>query len=358
MKFLLSHEQNSIQDSIQQTAARVLGGRGLHEIIDGKREKETALWQELSALGVFGVTVPESHGGQGLGLVELALISEVLGYTAAPGPFLGHALATLAIDLGGDEKQRSAWLPKLASGEVTASVAFGEPGGRWLPEQWTVTGDAKISGTKTHVIGGDEAALIVVGLAGGGLGLIEAGASGVTRERLTGVDRTRPLSRIRFENAPIALLPNGQEAAPRVIDAGLALLAADSFGVGRRCVEMAVEYSQQREQFGVKIAQFQALRHQLANMVLEVEPCRGLYWFAAHAWDKKDAQARHAAALAKSHIGDRCLQAARDNIEAHGGIGFTWEFDAHIYFKRAMFDFEWLGNATVHRARVADLAAW
>ena len=183
-------------------------------------------------------------------------------------------------------------------------------------------------------------------------------ACGVKREPLEGVDRTRLLYRYEFEAAPIALLPNGREVVAKVLDAGLILLAADAFGAGRRCVEMAVEYAKQREQFGVKIAQFQALRHQLVNMALEVEPCRGMYWYAAHAWDKNETSASHAAALAKAHIVDRCLQVARDNIEAHGGIGFTWEYDAHIWLKRAMFDWAWLGGPPLHRARAADLAAW
>ena len=358
MKFLLSHEQLTIQESVQQTVTKILGGRGLHEVIDGKREKEVTLWQELCALGVPSLVVPEDQGGQGLGLLEAALISEVLGYTAAPGVFLAHTLATLCIDLGGDLQQRTHWLPQLASGKVTAAVAFAEPGDRWLPQLWTMTGESSVSGTKTHVVCGEDTTLLVVGLAGGELGLVDVNRPGVERERLAGVDRTRTLFRIRFENAPVTPLPHGRVAAPRVFDAGLTLLAADSFGVGRRCVEMAVEYAKQREQFGVKLAQFQALRHQLANMALEVEPCRGLYWYAAHSWDKQDSRASHAAALAKAHIVDRCLQVARDNIEAHGGIGFTWEYDAHIWLKRAIFNWQWLGGAPLHRARAADLAGW
>jgi alkylation response protein AidB-like acyl-CoA dehydrogenase len=358
MKFLLTHEQISIQETVEQLVKGTLGDRGLHEVIDGNRDKEATLWRELCALGVAGVAVPEAYGGQELGVLELALVSEALGYTGAPGPFLGHALATLCVQLGGDENQRGEWLPKLASGETTATVAFAEAGGHWLTDQWALAGGQTISGIKTHVICADQASLFVVGLAGGGLALVDANGPGVTCELLDGIDRTRPIFRVTFDNAPAKLLPNGVSAAPRVIDAGLALIAADAFGGGRRCVEMAVEYSKQREQFGSKLAQFQAMRHQLANMALEVEPCRGLYWYAAHAWDMQEDSHRHAAALAKSHITDRCLQVARDMIEAHGGVGFTWEYDAHIWLKRAMFNWAWLGAPTLHRTRVADLAAW
>jgi alkylation response protein AidB-like acyl-CoA dehydrogenase len=358
MKFYLSHEQISIQDTVGQLVKDTLGERGLHEVIDGDRGKEAELWRQMGALGMLGVAVPEAHGGQELGVLELALISETLGYAGAPGPFLGHVMAMLCVQLGGDEQQRAEWLPRLASGETIASVAFAESGGLWLGDQWTLSGGKTISGTKTHVICADQASLLVVGLAGGELALVDAKGPGVTCEPLDGIDRTRPIFRVTFDKAPATLLPNGVAASPRVIDAGLALIAADAFGGGRRCVEMAVEYAKQREQFGVKIAQFQALRHQLANMALEVEPCRGLYWYAAHAWDMQEDGLSHAAALAKSHIAERCLQVARDAVEAHGGIGFTWEYDAHIWLKRAMFNWAWLGAPPLHRTRVADLAAW
>jgi alkylation response protein AidB-like acyl-CoA dehydrogenase len=357
MKFFLSHEQISIQEAVEQVVKGTLGERGLHEIINGKREKEAQLWSQMCELGIAGIAIPEAHGGQGLGVLELALVSEILGYTAAPGPFMGHALAALAIALGGDDVQRKAWLPRLASGEVVATVAFAEEEGRCLPEQWSLATGKTLSGSKTHVPSAEKAQLFVVGLEGGALGLVEAGA-GVTIEALDGADRTRPVSLVRFDNAPLAILPNGKGAAQKVIDAGLAMVAADAFGVGRRCVEMATEYAKQREQFGVKIAQFQALRHQLANMALEVEPCRGLFWFAAHSWDTNDAEASRTAALAKAHITDHTLQIARDSIEAHGGIGFTWEYDSHIWLKRAMFNWAWLGSAPTHRARVAALGAW
>jgi alkylation response protein AidB-like acyl-CoA dehydrogenase len=358
MKFFLSHEQISIQEAVEQVVKGTLGDRGLHEIIGGKRDKEALLWREMSELGVVGIAIPEAYGGQGLGVLDLALVCEMLGYTAAPGPFIGHALAALAIALGGDEDQRKEWLPRLASGEVTATVAFAEPEGCWLPNQWSLAGAKTLSGVKTHVLAAEQAQLFIVGLAGGELGLVDASATPVAYELLEGADSTRPISQVRFEKASLKLLPAGKGAAQKVLDAGLAMLAADAFGVGRRCVEMATEYAKQREQFGVKIAQFQALRHQLANMALEIEPCRGLYWFAGHAWDTNEDEGSRTASLAKSHITERSLQVARDSIEAHGGIGFTWEYDSHIWLKRAMFNWAWLGSAPTHRARAADLAAW
>ena len=141
-------------------------------------------------------------------------------------------------------------------------------------------------------------------------------------------------------------------------DAALVLLAADAFGGATRLVEMSVEYAKTREQFGVTIGHFQALKHQLANMAVDVEPARGLYWYAAHAQDHVPDQAERSAAIAKAHITDRYLQVARDAVEAHGGIGFTWECDVQIWFKRAMFDRAYLGSPALHRERSAQLAGW
>jgi alkylation response protein AidB-like acyl-CoA dehydrogenase len=290
-------------------------------------------------------------------MIDLALIAEVLGYHAAPAPFLGHALAGIAISRAGSAEQKSKWLPKLVSGEVLATVAFGEGNAVWLPEQWTMPA-GKPAGVKSNVPSAMDASLLVVGLAGGELGLVEASSSGVTRSALEGVDRTRKLGEVRFEGAAVELLPQGKEQSANLRDAALVLLAADAFGGARRCVDMAVNYAKEREQFGVKIASFQSLRHQLANMAIETEPMRGLYWYAAHAFDHVPERASYAAALAKAHLTDRYQQVARDAVEAHGGIGYTWEYDIHILLKRAMFDYAFMGAPAVHRARVADMAGW
>jgi alkylation response protein AidB-like acyl-CoA dehydrogenase len=188
--------------------------------------------------------------------------------------------------------------------------------------------------------------------------LVEKAAGGVVVESMGGVDRGRRIDRVGFEGAPAEALPQGAEAAPRVRDAGLVLLAADAFGAGSRLVDMCVQYAKTREQFGVTIGHFQALKHQLANMAVEIEPARALYWYAAHAFDHIQQEAPRSAALAKAHIADRAMQIARDAVEAHGGIGFTWECDVQLWFKRVMFDRAWLGAPSVHRERAAKLAGW
>ena len=197
-----------------------------------------------------------------------------------------------------------------------------------------------------------------MGVAGGGLVLVERSAPGVEIGPVGGIDRSRRLDVLDLDGAPCEALPEGRNAAPRVRDAGLVLLAADAFAAGSHLVEMSVEYAKTREQFGVTIGHFQALKHQLVDMAVEIEPARALYWYAAHAFDHIPQEAERAAALAKAHLTDIAMKIARAAVEAHGGIGFTWECDVQIWFKRAMFDRAFLGTPAVHRERAAQLAGW
>jgi alkylation response protein AidB-like acyl-CoA dehydrogenase len=300
--------------------------------------------------------VPESHGGAGLELLELALVAEELGHGAVPVPFLGHALATLALARGGSAAQQAAWLPRLAAGDARATVALAEDGARWLPPEWrTPLSNGRLRGRKQLVPEAEGADLFVVGCAGGALALVEAGAA----VRVTGeptLDRGRPLATLDLDDAPAEPLPNAN--AERLVDAGSVLLAADAFGAAHHLVRATAAYLQTRQQFGQPLAQFQALKHQLANMALDVDPARGLWWYAAHAFDHAPSEASRAASLAKAHITERAQQVAREAVEAHGGIGFTWECDVHIWFKRVLFDRLWLGAPELHRERYAVLEGW
>jgi alkylation response protein AidB-like acyl-CoA dehydrogenase len=357
--FGLTEEQKLLQHTIGQFLESECPVLRLHEIFDSDDPYDPELWRGMMELGLGGLVISEAYGGAGLELIDLALAAEVLGHRGAPGPFLGHALAGLALELGGSEAQKQRWLPALASGECLATVALCEADGSWDPSEWQLRVDASsAAGSKQHVMCGSEADLIVVGSAGGGLALVERSSPGVKTSPVDGIDRSRRLDDLELDDAPCEPLPGGGEAAPRVRDAGLCLLAADAFGGASRCVEMSVAYAQEREQFGVTIGHFQALKHQLANMAADVEPCRGLYWYAAHAWDALPEQSPRAAALAKAHVTTRFAQAARDAVEAHGGIGYTWEGDIQIWLKRSIFDRSYLGSPAVHRERTAQLAGW
>ncbi len=358
MDFGLSDEQRLLQDTVEQFLAKENDATRLRARFDAEEAFDAGFWRGMAELGLAGLVIPEAQGGAGLPLLDAALVAETLGRGAAPGPFLGHTLAALALALGGSAEQQQRWLPRLATGDALGSVAFAEPGGGWQPEDWRLALGDTLSGVKEHVPLAASADVLVVGTAGGGLALVERERGGVAIEAFPGVDRTRRLDTLRFEGAPAEVLPGGAATAARVRDAGLVLLAADAFGGASRLVEVTVAYANTREQFGVTIAHFQALKHQLANMALEVEPGRGLYWYAAHAFDQAPEAAPRMAALAKAHLGDRFLGVARDAVEAHGGLGYTWECDVQIWFKRAIFDRTFLGSSAVHRERAARLAGW
>ena len=358
MNFDLSEEQQMLQETVRQFLDNECPATTLREIFDGETGFEPGLWKGMAEMGLAGLHLPEEHGGGGLEILDLAVLSEVMGAMAAPGPWFGHVLAGLAIAEAGSDAQKAAWLPKLATGDAIGTIALGETDSGWLPDQWSLAAGEKLSGTKRHVVFAEHADVIVVGTAGGGLALVEKGASGIEIKDLDGADRTRRVSEVVFQDTPAELLPGGEAASGRLCDVGLVLLAADAFGGAQRLVEMCTEYAKTREQFGVTIGHFQALKHQLANMAVEIEPARGLYWYAAHAMDHATDESERTAAVAKAHITDRYMQIARDAVEAHGGIGFTWECDVQIWFKRAMFDRAFLGTPSAHRERAAQLAGW
>jgi alkylation response protein AidB-like acyl-CoA dehydrogenase len=359
LDFGLSEEQQLLQQTVRRFAEQECPAPKLREIFDGGSGHDAALWAGMAEMGVAGLAVPDSYGGAGLEILDLALVAESLGHAALPGPFLGHSLATLAILAGGTEEQRARWLPRLASGAAIGSVALAEEREVWEPDRWNARpSGSQLSGSWPFVPFGSIADVLVIGVGGPGLVVLERGGEEIKVEPTEGVDRTRRLDRLLLDRARVEPLPGGGEAACRVRDVGLVLLAADAFGGASRLVEMSVEYAKTRVQFDVPIGQFQAVKHKLADMATDVEPARGLYWYAAHAIDRLPAESERAAALAKAHLTDRYLQVAREAVEVHGGIGFTWECDVQIWFKRAMFDRAYLGPPEGHRDRAAALAGW
>jgi len=329
----------------------------LREVFDGDAEFDERLWRGFGEMGIAGLLVSEEYGGAGMEFLDLALVAEVLGAGAVPAPFLGHALATVAIAEAGSDVQKEKWLPALASGEHLATVALGEPGSRWDPSEYRVDlKDGRLTGLKSFVTNANRADSIVVALADGKLAVVDRASEGVKITPVNCADRTQRSHSVEFANAPAELL--ALPAVARVRDAGLVLLAADALGGAWRLVEMATEYAKTREQFGRKIAEFQAVKHQLADMAISVEPARALVWYAAHAFDHIREQAEHAAAMAKAHVSDRFVQVSRDAVEIYGGIGLTWECEVHIWLKRALFDRTYLGLPARHRERCARLSGW
>ena len=317
------------QRDIKRTAKDLLASRSpfekVREASDSGKYDES-LWRELAELGWPGIAVAEEHGGQGLGAVELAILLEELGYTVAATPLLSTALAALAIEHAGDDAQKEQWLPRLASGEITGG--FGPP---------ALCADAA------------DAAVVVV-VEDDGLRLVESGSAEITA--FDAIDGTRRFARI----APGSGTPLGGDAQA-VVDRAQAAVAAELVGVCQRALDMTLEYVKDRKQFGVPVGSFQAVQHKCAEMLKGTEGARSAAYFAAWAADASPERLSEAAALAKAAASEAGRDVTAAAIQAHGGIGFTWEADVHWLYKRAQLDAAFLGAGKTHRARLARLVA-
>jgi alkylation response protein AidB-like acyl-CoA dehydrogenase len=346
--FDLSQEQRLLEQSIDDFCTNTLTLSRVRDCYD----REMGPLDDLDALGLCELLIAEEFGGGGGSVLDVAVAAERLGAAAAPGPFLGRVLAGYAITLAGSDEQRAKWLPKLASGERRATIAIGEPGNRWSLDTLRMRGD-RLTGEKRNVLVGDGVDLAVVVLADG-LAVVEFASDGLTVVNTDVLDRTRPMASLVFDGPEHERLPGRVDAAVRVLDLGAVLVAADAYGGAAKCLDLAVQYSQVREQFGTTIGHFQAIQHQLADVAIDVLPARGMYWYAAHAIDCNTDDASGFASLAKAHITERYIAAARRTIEVHGGIGYTWECDLHFFLRRAVFDRAYLGSPEMHRQRRAD----
>jgi alkylation response protein AidB-like acyl-CoA dehydrogenase len=318
--------------------------------------------------------VIKDKDGLGLKMLDMALLLEEMGRAASPGPFLfSSVLATLALLQGGTGAQKKTWLPRLVSGESLGSVALLEPSDRLDPTGVTTrakkTRDGyRLAGSKEFVPYAQVADFLIVPFRTSGraeegisLFLIERGNPGAAVKPLEIFDLTRRSYEVTFDDvlvAPEALLGGegkGWKVLARLLDAGCVALAADSLGGAQKALEMAVEYSQVRTQFGRPIGSFQALKHMAAEMASEIEPARALVWYAAHVFDARPKEAARAAALAKARLSDVYSRTTNRAVQMHGGIGFTWEHNLHFWFKRAKWNEYAFGDAAFHRERLAQL---
>lgn len=332
MRFHLNEEQVAIQDAIRGTLADNWSIGRLHKFAESGDDFDTTSWSAMAELGLFGTLAPDS----GMGMLDASLICETVGGAAAPGPVIGQMLAVAAVSLTANASAND-FLDGLVRGDVKASLAIGSD----------------------LVQSGRTAQLFITDDRSGGLRLVEAG-NDVLVEPLAATDRTRPVSRVTFGDCVKShtLFEAGDPSISRLRDAALVLIAADALGGAQHCSDLSVEYAKERHQFGQPIGRFQALKHQLAGMALDVEPARALLWYAAYAWDAQLPDASRSAAIAKAHLCEVYTRATRAAIQAHGGIGYTWEFGLHYWFRRAIYDRAWLGSPAEHRSRAAELAGW
>ena len=321
------------QRQIQRTARDLLAGRARPERVREHAESGTPdmeLWRELSELGWPGIAIAEEHGGQGLGAIELSILCEELGRAVAPVPFLPSVLAATLIEHAGSAEQRERWLPALASGERVGALGTAQ------------------DGTAELVLGGGEADVFVLVDEDGSARVLAAADAEVTP--VASIDPTRSAARVSASGGEA--LPGDVSAA---LDRALVAVSSELVGVCDRALEMTVAYVKDRKQFGVPVAAFQAVSHRCAQMLLDTEKARSTAAFAAWAADSEPGQLAEAAAMAKASASQAGREVTASAIQAHGGIGFTWEADVHWLYKRAHVDAALLGGAKRHRARVAAI---
>jgi len=329
----------------------------------------------MAELGWMGLTLPEEHGGAGLDFVDMIVVLEEMGRVVLPGPFFSTViLGGVAINEGGSAAQKKGLLPQLAAGELRVTLGQLEPNARWDAdgiqlEAKSAGGGYKLSGTKLFVPDAHTADILIVagrapgskGAEGVSLFLVDAKAPGVTTTLLKTMDQTRKLCEVVLKDVSVAgdrVLGNagqGWKLLDRIVDRGKVGLCAEMCGGAERVLEMSVEYAKVREQFGRPIGSFQAIQHKCANMLVEVESSKSATYYAAWAVANDVAEAPLAAAMAKAYCSDAYRHTAGEGIQIHGGIGFTWEHDMHIYFKRAKSSEVTFGDATWNREIVAQL---
>lgn len=356
MDYWLTEQQQLVQSSFHDFLASECPPARVRTAYDTDRTFDEDLWKEFRQLGFTGTCIPSDQGGSGLGLMEAALVSEELGRHAAPLFLEGHTLAGLAIALSGSGSQKERLLPGLASGERIGSVALSSKGNGTAWCDWHVEPGGRKTASVETVPLGDVAGVLVIGCADGQLGVLETRRANVSASNSNGIDRSRNIFKVSFEEAAVEALPHLPGEA--LASALLVLLSADAFGAADRLLALTVEYAKTREQFGQPIGGFQAVKHQLAEYALTAVTARGLFWKAAGEFDEHPESAAKSAAMAKAHITDQAMRIARGAVELHGGIGFTWESDVQLYFKRALFDRTYLGTPQMQRERCAELSGW
>jgi alkylation response protein AidB-like acyl-CoA dehydrogenase len=321
----------------------------------------------MAKLGWLGLPFAEEQGGAGLGLVELALVLEEMGRAAYPGPYFASVvLGGLGIQLGGSAAQKERWLPAIASGQARASAALLEDALDWDPASTTATAAKtrdgwRLSGLKRFVPWAHVADVVLVPARapeGVSLFLMDPRAAGVTLTPMIGIDLSNRWSEMRLDGVGVsadALMGRAGDAGG-LLDALLRRAAvgasAEMLGAARRCLDMSVGYVKVREQFGQLIGSFQAIRHRCAEMLMEVENCHSAVYYAAWALTAGAGDAAAAASICKSYVSEAARKVCGDAIQVHGGIGFTWEYDLHLYFKRAKALEPLYGDAAHHREQI------
>lgn len=361
MEFSLSEEQVMLQDSIRRYLESNCSLNEVRQAVADGVTHQSDVWQGISDLGILGIIIPEELGGVGLGFLEAALVAEVLGRSVAPVPFIGSAImAPVALMAAGDDRQKETWLPKIADGTSVFGVGVTEQIGR-RETDGIVFSDGTISGKAMFVVDGVDANMLIIADDNGTLHIVDANASGVTRQKLKTIDKTRSVAEIVFDSAEADMLPGSKdnnEALLRTIDIGRIMLSADTLGASEVMIEQAVAYAKERKQFERVIGSFQAVKHMCSEMAAELEPCRSLVWYAAHSVNDMPSDTRLMACHAKAHLAEVGRFVAKTATEVHGGMGFTDLLGLHYWFKRVGLDRQLLGSPELVREEAAQVQGW
>jgi alkylation response protein AidB-like acyl-CoA dehydrogenase len=360
--FDLTDEQQAIKSTARDFLAARYKSERIRELAASDHGFDPADWAEMAELGWPGLALPEQWGGQGLGIVDLAVLFEEMGYALAPSPLLSNTIAGLALALCGSDEQRERWLRPLAAGQRRGTLALWDAGTPATPGRFTMEAKADgdgvvLDGEKVLVVDAASADFLLVATADGRRHLVDRGADGVTVAAEQSIDLTRRLYSIRFEGVRVGaadtLPAEGADYFPVFFRLCVAL-AAESTGVAQRTMEMAVAYAKDRRQFGRPIGAYQAVSHRCAQMLLETENSRSAVYGAAWAADAEPESLPLAASMAKAYASDAGWRVPDASIQVHGGIGFTWEHDLHFFLKRGRANAAMFGDAKWHRERVAD----
>ncbi len=367
MNFAFSEEQEELRRSVRRFLEDKSPSTEVRRLMETTEGFDRAVWEQMAnQLGLQALAIPEEYGGAGFGYVELIVVFEETGAALLCAPlFSTVALAANALLCSGDEGAKKDLLPGIASGETIATLAFTEDSGRWDLEGITLAASASggswtLDGHKMFVIDGHNADLILVAArTAGGVSLfaVQGDAPGLVRTPLATMDQTRKQARLEFSGTPARLIGEQDAAGPvlsKTLDLAAVALAAEQVGGAQRCLDMSVEYAKTRIQFGRPIGSFQAIKHKCADMLLEVESAKSAAYYAGWAAAEDSDELPVVASLAKSYCSEAYFHAAAENIQIHGGIGFTWEHDAHLYFKRAKSSELLLGDPSYHRELLAQ----
>jgi alkylation response protein AidB-like acyl-CoA dehydrogenase len=370
IQFAFTDEQEQFREAIRRFLQEKSPSTEVRRLMDTTEGYDPEIWRQLSEqLALPGVHIPEQYGGAGFGMVELCIVTEEMGRALLCAPYFSTAvLATNAILNAGTEAQQSSLLPDLASGARLAALAVTEPSGQWEPQsiELVATSSAEgytLDGAKSYVVDGHVADLLVVagrvaGTAGRddhndlALFTVSADTAGVTRSLLPSMDPTRKLARIDFDGVQAQRLGDGEDGATaldRTLDQAAIALANEMVGGAQALFDSAVEYAKLRVQFGRTIGSFQAIKHKCADLLLELELAKSAAYYAAQAAATDDPEWPALACLAKASASEAYLHIAAETIQIHGGIGFTWENDTHLWFKRAKSSEVFLGQPDYHR---------